>query len=58
LDSADCEHLRRRQAELLRSDISIRPAPKSKSRAATNANSLTAAQVEELRRALIEAFRF
>jgi hypothetical protein len=54
LSDQDLDVLKRRQQQLLKEDMTPRPAPASRSR---NSKSLTAQQVEQVRQALLNAFK-
>jgi hypothetical protein len=55
ITAQEMDELKRRQAERLRSDIAIRPAPPS--RRARNSQNWTAEQIERLRLQLLNMFR-
>lgn len=56
LSDHDLDVLKQRQQQLFKSDLTPRPAPAS--RRARNSQALTAQQVEQVRQALINAFKW
>ena len=55
VSARELEETKRRQDRIFRSEVNIRPAPRSRAR---NSHPLTTAQIEQLRQALLNAFRW